>query len=106
MAREIPGRVTSTPQLSGHPRSLDSEFKAHDSIATQQPVSVSEPTVVEEAAPLAARAVPVEAPTPVAEPTAPAAIGEVSPVQGVETQGPSLSSTPAFGKFLPRLPSV
>ena len=95
VAREVPGRVTNSPQLSGQPRSLDSQFEAQDNIATQQPVSVPEPEVVEEVVPVAAREVPIQAP---GEPAAPAAVEEVSPVQGVETQGPRLSSTPAFGK--------
>ena len=85
VAREIPGRVTN------------SQFEAGDNIATEQPVRVSEPEIVEEAAPVAAREVPIEAPAPVQEVTH---VQEVTPVEEVQPQatGPRLTSAPIFGK--------
>lgn len=91
VAREIPGQVTSTPQLAGDTMP---EFEGQGNVAVQdhvtasQPVAVSEPVTVEEPVVAeTAREVPIET------------VPQENVIESGRT-GPSLTATPTFGAHL------
>ena len=96
VAREIPGQVTSTPQLAGETtsHSVQPEFEGQGDVAVQdhvtasQPVAVSEPFTVEE---------------PVVAETARELPIETAPQENVTESGrtgPSLTDASTFGAHL------
>lgn len=87
VAREIPGEVTSTPQLGGEGwhAQYQAGTEAGNYLGGQDRVAVSEPVTVEGPVAETAREVPVES--------------------GLQGTGPSLISAPTYGNHLPVLTS-